>query len=63
MKLVLVKDEKLKEMSNLLKKDTGLSHDLWLDDAGSTRKIGHHEPRLKVKVEGGVRKNEKRYDR
>ena len=35
---------------NLHKSRTGLPYDLWIDDAGSERRVQHNQPRLKVRV-------------
>ena len=36
---------------NVPKSITGLPYDIWLDKAGSERRVQHNEPRLKVKVD------------
>ena len=39
-------------MANVSKKDTGLPYDIWIDSVGSSRRVAHHLPRIKVKVDG-----------
>ena len=39
---------KLEEMSNLIKRKTGLPVNIWVDDIGVIRKTKHNEPRIKV---------------
>ena len=36
---------------NIPKSITGLPYDIWLDKAGSERRVQHHVPRLKVRVD------------
>ena len=40
--------ELLTEMSNLIKRKTGLPVNIWLDDIGSNRKVEHNTPRIKM---------------
>lgn len=42
----------LLEMANLDHRRTGLPYDIWIDSLGSDRVNTHHEPRIKVKVDG-----------
>lgn len=39
---------KLEEMSNLIKRKTGLPVNIWVDDIGVERNVEHNEPRIKV---------------
>ena len=38
------------EMANLLKNESGLPYDIWLDSAGKDRKVPHNIPRIKIKI-------------
>lgn len=51
MRIIFNKDNSLREMANILKNVTGLSHNIWLDSSGNSRITKHHEPRLKVEVD------------
>ena len=42
----------LNEMSMIRQRQTGLSYDIWVDNAGSERVIKHNLPRLKVVIDG-----------
>ena len=46
------KRKTLQEMANVLKGDTGLPYDIWLDSEGYLRQLQHNKPRLKVRVDG-----------
>lgn len=39
---------KLEEMSNLIKRKTGLPVNIWVDDIGVERNVEHNLPRIKV---------------
>lgn len=41
-------EEQLIEMSNLIKRKTGLPVNIWVDDIGIERKNKHDKPRIKV---------------
>lgn len=42
----------LQEMANVIKEETGLPYDVWLDSQGRLRPLQHKFPRLKVIVDG-----------
>ncbi len=48
----LMESENFFEMANLVTKESGLPYDIWLDSAGSKRKVPHNSARLKVDVDG-----------
>ena len=50
--LVALARKPLQEMANVLKRDTGLPCDIWLDSQGFARPSKHNLPRLKVMVNG-----------
>lgn len=41
----------LNEMANVLKNQTGLPYDIWVDSSGSIRNVQHSLPRLKVALD------------
>ena len=47
-KLIIKEMYKLEEMSNLIKRKTGLPVNIWVDDIGVERNVEHNEPRIKV---------------
>lgn len=47
-KLIIEEMYKLEEMSNLIKRKTGLPVNIWVDDIGVERNVEHNEPRIKV---------------
>lgn len=47
-KVNLQEQEDLFEMSNLKSARTNLKADLWVEEKGETRSVGHNEPRVKV---------------
>lgn len=49
--------EKLVEMSNLVKRKTGLPVIIWVDDIGDNRNNKHFEPRIKMQNDYGDRAN------
>lgn len=53
MKIIKIKNEiPLYEMSMILQRQTGLSYDIWVDNAGNERVVKHNLPRLKVEIDG-----------
>ena len=42
----------LLEMSNILKRETGLPYNIWIDNSANARNVSHHLPRLKIKIDG-----------
>lgn len=49
--LIRVISSELSEMANLFMKDTNLPYDIWIDSFGSSRKVSHSKPRLKVDLD------------
>lgn len=45
-------DNSLNEMSMIRQRQTGLSYDIWVDNAGNERVVKHNLPRLKVEIDG-----------
>lgn len=51
MKIEFIENDLL-EMSNILKRETGLPYNVWIDNSANARNVFHHLPRLKIKVDG-----------
>ena len=47
-----INEDLLLEMANLSHRRTGLPYDLWIDPQSVNRNNNHHEPRIKVNVDG-----------
>lgn len=56
-KSILDEEELLTEMSNLVKRKTGLPVIIWVDDIGNNRNNKHFEPRIKIQNDYGDRAN------
>lgn len=48
---MLNKKTSLNEMANILKNQTGLPYDIWVDSSGNIRNVQHNLPRLKVTLD------------
>lgn len=48
----ILEQEAFFEMAKLSKNDSKLKYDIWLDSAGSNRKVPHNKPRVKLLVDG-----------
>lgn len=53
----ILEEELLTEMSNLVKRKTGLPVIIWVDDIGNNRNNKHFTPRIKVQNDYGDRAN------
>lgn len=53
----IIEEELLCEMSNLVKRKTGLPVNIWVDDIGNNRKNTHYTPRIKMQNDYGDRAN------
>lgn len=45
---LIIEEQRLVEMSNLVKRKTGLPVNIWVDDVGIDRDVEHNLPRIKV---------------
>ena len=50
----ILEQEAFFEMAKLSKNDSKLKYDIWLDSAGSIRKVPHNKPRVKLLVDGNI---------
>lgn len=50
----LVEQEAFFEIAKLSKNDSKLKYDIWLDSAGSNRKVPHNKPRIKLVVDNNM---------
>lgn len=61
-KLIIKEMYKLEEMSNLIKRKTGLPVNIWVDDIGVERNVEHNEPRIKVQNNTADRRQEDTFE-